>query len=171
MSNTQFQHRCALPNHIFVTAGGTRLSLRHCGEISMPITRWSAGTQSRFNSIFSIFSTFCRPMTSPRSPMSRPLAAGGPACQYKASHLPLNYNLSSGLVEESMSMGFLLISLVGLLVPALATLDESKLKDLSELANIKSAGDALEPSSRNGRLFYISYTSSTTTISTEVALP
>ena len=67
-------------------------------------------------------------------------------------------------------MGFLLIPLVGLLVPALATLDESKLKDLSELANIKSAGDALEPSSRNGRLFYISYTSSTTTISTEVAL-
>ena len=55
-----------------------------------------------------------------------------------------------------------------LLTPALASLDESQLKELSELADVRSAEEPKIRPSRNGRLFYISSTSCTTTISTQV---
>ena len=64
----------------------------------------------------------------------------------------------------------LILPLVGLLLtPALASLDDSQLKELSELADVTSAEEPAIRPSRNGRLFYISSTSCTTTISTQVS--
>ena len=69
-----------------------------------------------------------------------------------------------------MQIRLFLLPMVGLLLaPALATLDESQLKELSAMANVRSAEEPTIRPSRNGRLFYISSTSCTTTISTQVS--
>ena len=64
----------------------------------------------------------------------------------------------------------LVLPLVGLiLAPTLASLNESQLKELSAQANVRSAEDEATNPSRKARLFYISSTSVTTTISTQVS--
>ena len=69
-----------------------------------------------------------------------------------------------------MQIHLLLLPLLGLLLaPALASLDESQLKELSAMANVRSAEEPTIKPSRNNRLFYISSTSCTTTISTQVS--
>ena len=64
----------------------------------------------------------------------------------------------------------LVLPLLGLiLAPTLASLNESQLKELSAQANVRSADDEATNPSRKARLFYISSTSVTTTISTQVS--
>ena len=95
-------------------------------------------------------------------------------CQYKSLLQPTSSPVStsaSGHQRPFSTMIFrLVLPLVGLiLAPTLASLNESQLKELSAQANVRSAEDEATNPSRKARLFYISSTSVTTTISTQVS--